>query len=472
MTRAAILAAALLCARQADDRPSFLLMIADDWGAHAGAYGDKVVRTPSFDRLAREGILFTYAACASPSCTPSRCAILTGQAIHRIEEAGNLWSTLPAKFDVYPELLEAKGYAIGSSGKTWGPGSLEAGGRTKNPAGPSSPSFGEFLKKLPSGKPFCYWFGGVFRGGFDPHRPFEKGAGARSGLKPEEVVVPPYLPDNAEVRNDILDYTFEVERFDRDVGDVLKALEAAGRAENTLVAVTSDNGWAFPRAKGNVYDAGARIPLAIRWPARVKGGVRFDGFVSLTDLAPTFLEAAGQKPPAAMSGRSLFDVFTGAASRPRMFLERERHTNSRKGNLSYPMRAVRTKDHLYVRNLRPDRWPAGDPEKWEIPDNPHPQVDVGIFADCDQGPTKDLVIADRGRFHALAFGKRPAEELYDLAKDPHQIENVAGRPEYAEAQKKLRADLDRWMLETADPRATGDDDRWDRYPYIGGAKKK
>jgi arylsulfatase A-like enzyme len=466
--RALALLLVLLGAQDVDPRPSFLLMIADDWGwPHAGAYGDKVVKTPAFDRVAREGALFTNAYCASPSCTPSRCGLLTGQYIHRIEEAGNLWSTLPAKFDVYPELLEAKGYAIGSSGKTWGPGSLEAGGRTKNPGGPSSPSFAEFLKKLPAGKPFCFWFGGVFHNGFDPHRPFDKGAGVKSGMKIEDVAVPPYLPDTPEVRSDFLDYYVEVQRFDRDVEGVLRALEAAGRAANTIVVVTSDNGHPFPRAKGNIYDAGSRVPLAVRWPAKVKAGQVIDGFVSLTDLAPTFLEAAGIAVPAAMTGRNLF-----GPARDRIYLERERHTNSRKGSLSYPMRAVRTKDHLYIRNLRPDRWPQGDPEKHDIPDNPHPQVDVGIFADCDQGPTKDLVIAGRDRHFRLAFEKRPAEEFYDLAKDPHQIENVADRPEHAEAKARLRADLDRWMRETADPRAADDDDRWDRYPYIGGAKKK
>jgi hypothetical protein len=169
-----------------------------------------------------------------------------------------------------------------------------------------------------------------------------------------------------------------------------------------------------------------------------------------------------------MTGRSLL-----GPGRDRIHLERERHTNSRKGGLSYPMRGVRTRDHLYIRNLRPDRWPAGDPEKHDIPDNPHPQVDVGIFADCDQGPTKDRVIAGRGdRSFTLAFDKRPEEELYDLAKDPHQMLNVADRPEYASAKSALRKDLDRWMADTADPRAAGDDDRWDRYPYIGGARKK
>lgn len=468
--RALLLAALLAGAQEADPRPSFLFCVADDWGwPHAGAYGDRVAQTPVFDRVAAEGILFTNAYGASPSCTPSRCAILTGQAIHRLEEAGNLWSTLPAKFDVYPELLEARGYAIGSSGKTWGPGSLEAGGRTKNPCGPSFPSFGEFMRKLPDGKPFCFWFGGSWHGGFDPHRPFDKGSGLAAGLKPEDVAVPPFLPDTPEVRGDFLDYFVEVRRFDRDVGHALGELNAYGRASNTVVIVTSDNGYPWPRAKGNLYDAGTRVPLAMRWPARVKAGQTVDAFVSLTDVAPTFLQAAGLDPPAAMTGRTLLD----RTGRDRVFLERERHTNSRKGGLSYPMRGVRTHEFLYVRNLRPDRWPAGDPEKVDIPDNPHPQVDVGIFADCDQGPTKDLVLADRAtRFFALAFGKRPAEELYDLRKDPHQIENVAGRPEYAEAQAALRESLDRWRRDTADPRILNDDDRWDRYPYVGGPRKK
>lgn len=459
--------AALLLLQDPDPRPSFIFLIADDWGAHAGAYGDKVVRTPHFDRLAAEGTLYTNAYCASPSCTPSRCAVLTGQYIHRIEEAGNLWSTLPKKFDVYPEILEASGYAIGTTGKTWGPGNLEAGGRTKNPAGPSHPSFGDFLKKLPAGKPFCFWFGGVWHNGFDPHRPFDKGSGVKAGMRLEDVVVPPYLPDTPEVRSDLLDYYLEVQRFDRDVGDVLQALEASGRASNTIVVVSSDNGFPFPRGKGNIYDAGSRVPLAVRWPAKLKPGRVVDDFVSLTDVAPTFLEAAGLKPPAAMTGRSLL-----GPGRDRMFLERERHTNSRKGGLSYPMRGIRTRDHLYIRNLRPDRWPAGDPEKHDIPDSPHPQVDVGIFADCDQGPTKDLLLADRNKYFALAFNKRPAEELYDLAKDPHQVENVADRPENAEVKARLRKELDQWMVDTADPRALGDDDRWDRYPYIGTPRKK
>ena len=150
-----------------------------------------------------------------------------------------------------------------------------------------------------------------------------------------------------------------------------------------------------------------------------------------------------------------------------VFLERERHANVRRGDLSYPARAIRTKDFLYIRNLRPDRWPAGDPEMYFA---------VGPFGDIDGGPSKDLLLARQsdsaiGRYFALATAKRPAEELYDLRKDRGQIENVAMRPELAQARKKLRAALDKWMRDTGDPRATSDDDRWDSYPYFGNPGK-
>lgn len=451
------------------ERPNLLLCIADDWGwPPTGLETARIVRTPNFDRVAREGALFTHAFSAAPSCTPSRAAILTGQAPHRLAEGGNLHGFLPKRFVVYPDLLERAGYAVGFTGKGWGPGNFKAGGRERNPAGPSFANFEAFLKTVPAGKSFCFWFGS-----HDPHRPYEKGAGVRAGFKPEAVRVPPYLPDTPEIRSDILDYYTEVERFDRDVGEVLQALEAAGRAANTLVVITADNGWPFPRSKANLYDSGTRQPFALRWPARVRGGRTNDAFVNLADLAPTFLEAAGLKPPRDMTGQSLLPLLEGRKQRGRdaVFVERERHANVRAGNLSYPARAIRTHEFLYIRNFRPDRWPAGDPEKW---------VAVGPFGDCDGSPSKEFILDHReepawAKFFQLGFAKRPAEELYDLAADPHEINNVAGRKEYAAAQARLRARLDRWMQATDDPRATSDDDRWDRHPYFGepaGGKKK
>jgi arylsulfatase A-like enzyme len=449
--------------RQDPARPSILFALADDWSwPHAGVYGDKVVKVPNFDRLASEGMLFTHVYCASPSCTPSRAAMLTGQAIHRLEESGNLWSTLSTRFETYPEILEKQGYVVGLQGKGWGPGDFKPGGRTRNPAGPAFKSFADFLKTVPKDRPFCWWFGSN-----DPHRPYERGSGVASGMKPEEVTVPPYFPDTPETRGDICDYYWKVQRFDRDLGEHLALLEKSGRAGSTMVVVSGDNGWPFPRCKANLYDGGTRQPLAVRWPSRVKAGERSDAFIGLVDLAPTFLEAAGLPVPPSMTARSFLGILLGEApsGRDRIFLERERHANARKGDLSYPSRALRTREWLYIRNLRPGLWPGGDPEKW---------MAVGPFGDCDAGPTKEVILArregDLSKYFKLAFEKRPERELYDLKKDPHQLENVADR--HPDVVEKMDEELTGWCRSTGDPRAaggklSGEDDRWDRFPYYG-----
>jgi arylsulfatase A-like enzyme len=364
----------------------------------------------------------------------------------------------------YPDLLAQAGYVVGLVGKGWGPGTLEGSGRAHNPAGPRVQGFAEFLKSVPQDRPFCFWFGST-----DPHRPYEAGAGRRAGLAADRLAVPAFLPDTPEVRSDLLDYLEEVERFDRQVGELLEALEASGRAENTLVIVTSDNGMPFPRAKTNLYDAGTRVPLAIRWPPRIPAGQESEAFVSLCDLAPSILEAADVERPREMVGRSLLGLAADGrdeGQRDRVFTERERHANVRRGDLGYPARAVRTHRWLYVRNLRPERWPAGDPELYHS---------VGPFGDIDGGPTKDIVLAGRDgspaerRLFELAAGKRPAEELYDCQLDPAQAHNLADDPAHAATRAELRGMLDQWMQATGDPRAAsgGGDDRWDAYEYVG-----
>lgn len=447
--------------------PNILLVIADDWSyPHASAYGDTTVSTPAFDRVAREGALFTNAFTAAPSCTPSRAAILTGQAVHRLAEGGNLWGFLPARFDVYPDLLERAGYHVGYTGKGWGPGRFEPGGRSRNPAGPPSESFEAFLAERRGGQPFCFWFGST-----DPHRPYEAGSGARAGLRAASVRVPRMLPDTAEVRSDLLDYYAEVQRFDGHLARLLDVLQRRGELDDTIVVVTSDNGLPFPRGKANLYDTGTHMPLAIRWTGHITPATKSDAFVSLADLAPTILEATGIPVAPAMTGRSLLPLVGAtrgsSAGRDRVFIERERHANVRRGDLSYPARAMRTADHLYIRNYRPDRWPAGDPEV---------HVAVGPFGDIDGGPSKQLLLDRRAdpavaRFFALATAKRPGEELFDLKKDPAQLVNVARDPAYAGTLARLRGELAAWQRSTGDPRVTDDDDRWDRYPYYGPPAK-
>jgi len=445
--------------------PNILLVIADDWSfPHAGAYGDRAVATPAFDRVAREGALFTRAFTAAPSCTPSRAALLTGQPIHRLAEGGNLWGSLPARFEVYPDLLERAGYQVGHTGKGWGPGQFERGGRSRNPAGPRFASFDEFLGKRTDAQPFAFWFGSN-----NPHRPYDAGSGVKAGVDLSRITVPPFLPDTAAVRSDLADYYAEVRRFDAELATLLATLERLGEIDNTLIIVTSDNGMPFPRAKANVYDAGTRMPLAMRWPSRIARGTTIEALVSLTDLAPTILESARVTIPSSIAGRSVLSLLDGKTPNgwDRAFTERERHANVRAGDASYPARAIRTADYLYVRNYRPDRWPAGDPTL---------HFAVGPFGDIDDGPTKQLLIARRDdlasdNFFRLSMAKRPAEELYDLRKDPAQLTNVAADKSYAQAKARLAKELAAWQRETGDPRAVDDDDRWDRYPYYGARAK-
>jgi len=453
-------------------RPNILFAIADDWGwPHAGAYGDPVVRTPVFDRLAEQGVLFANAFVTSPSCTPSRGSILTGQWHWRLEENANLWSTLDVKFKTYPELLEKAGYFIGHWRKGWGPGDFRAGGRTRAPSGPAFRGFADFLKKRPKDKPFCFWLGS-----YDPHRPYKWRSGARSGLDVDRVQVPPCLPDCALVRNDIADYYAEVERFDRDVGEALRLLEEAGELDNTLIVVTGDNGMPFPRCKSNIYDGGTHVPLVVYWAASPGKGRVVEDFVSLADLAPTFLEAAGVKPPPEMTARSLLPLLKANRSgwidpaRDHVLTGKERHVPCQEpGNMGgYPCRAIRTRDFLYIRNFKPERWPAGVPGVGDY---------GSWYADCDNSPTKEYMIRRRreprvAALFRLAFDKRPAEELYDLRSDPGQLLNVAYDPRYQDVRRELAERLLRELRETGDPRVVGGGDKFDAYPYRNRGRKR
>jgi arylsulfatase A-like enzyme len=446
-----------------EQRPNILLIMADNWSwPHAGVLGDRLCKTPTFDQLARDGVLFTHAFAPHPSCAPSRAAMLTGKVSHRLEDGANLWGRLPAKFTVYPDVLEQAGYTVGHAGKGWAPGSVEESGRKRNPGGPKFASLGDFLEQQPAGKPFFFWFSSSH-----PHRSWLDGRQHKAGMKPEDAEVPPHLPDRPVVRDDILNYSCEVIEFDRQAGEMLRQLQDRGVLENTLVVMTSDNGWQMPRGLANCYDSGTRIPLVLRWTAKIKSGAKVDAFVSLTDLAATFLESAGITPPADMDARSLLPLARGETQphRDAVFVERERHANVRKGDLSYPMRGIRTREFLYLRNVRPDRWPVGDPEYY---------WSVGEFGDVDYTPTKRLLLANAddtelARYFQSIFAKRPAEELYDLLKDPGQVHNVAADPAYAGQLKRLRERVTQWMQATGDPRAQGDTDFWDRAPYY--AKK-
>ena len=475
-------------------RPNILFCITDDQSyPHAGVYGCDFVDTPAFDRVAGEGVLFNNAFVSAPSCCPSRGSVLTGQAFYRLREASMNHAVWPGGFSIYTDMLAEAGYHTGYTGKGWSPGNWQVSGRSCNLAGPVfnehkldppgryinnvdyAKNFGAFLDERPAEAPFCFWAGIS-----EPHRPYEDGIGVRHGKNLDRIGVPGFFPDTPEVRSDIADYAFEIEYLDRHLARMLETLEKAGELDNTVIVVTGDNGMPFPRAKATLYDYGVRVPLAIRWGDKVNPGRVVEDMVSFTDFAPTFLEAAGLAPPAEMTGRSLMPVLlsveSGQVDPARTFavFGIERHfPGSRPDGAGYPMRGIRTKDHLYIHNHTPEANPAGDrPGPTWPEDEP-----VGGFGDTDGGPTKTCIWENREKYPELfeaAFGKRPAEELYAIAGDPYNLNNLAADPAHAETKKQLAEKLQQHLIATADPRATGNaqllDDIMKRYPVIGSNK--
>ena len=477
MNRRLFLASLLLlcCAAaraETPKRPNLLFAIADDWGMHAGAYGCDWVKTPAFDRVAREGVLFKNAFTNNPKCSPCRASLLTGRNTWQLEEAMVHFGLMPKKWPVYPDLLEAAGYHVGLTGKGWGPGDYKSTGWTRNPAGPAfdarklvpptrgigkidyAGNFEAFLATRNPGQPFCFWYGAT-----EPHRDYEQGSGERAGKRPSDVKLPAYYPKSPVIQSDFCDYALEVEWFDQHLGKMLAQLEAAGELENTIVVVTSDHGAPFPRVKGQIYEDGFHIPLAIRWGAKVRSARVIEDFINVRDFAPTFLELCGLAIPGSITGRSFAPALLSEKSgwfdesRNRMVIGKERHDLGRPNDAGYPVRAIRTPEWLYVVNYEPDRWPAGNPETG--------------YRNVDDGPTKTKLLASFDRFYKLSFGKRPAEELWHVAYDSDCVENLADKPGNAELIAKLRAEMEEALRKDGDPRMAGEGAKFDAYPYVG-----
>ncbi|MEZ5392050.1 MAG: sulfatase [Bryobacterales bacterium] len=474
-------------------RPNILFSISDDQSyPHASIYGAEWVRTPAFDRVAREGALFQNCFVSTPSCGPSRGSVLSGQDFYRLREASMNHTVWPPENDIalYTDLLGEAGYRVGYTGKPWGPGNWKGSGRQDNPAGPVfnqikltppgegisnvdyAANFEAFLDGRSGDQPFCFWAGFM-----EPHRIFEDGIGVRHGKTLDDITTPGFFPDVNEVRSDLADYAFEIEHYDKHLGRMLDLLEQRGELDNTIVVCTADNGMAFPRAKATIYDYGAHVPLAIRWGDRVEAGRKIDDFVSFPDFAPTFLEAAGTPVPRQMTGRSLLPVLQAAQSgqidpdRNAAVFGIERHfPGSRPNGAGYPMRGIRTADYLYIHNLEPQNTPVGDHPGLVWPsDDP-----TGGYGDTDGGPTKTFLWEHRDEYSTLAkaaFDKRPEEELYAIADDPFNQNNLAGDPAFASVKQLLRRKLDAHLRRTADPRAFGEGESFDRimrrFPVLG-----
>lgn len=488
MGLAGILAAGLPARAQnakPSPKPNILFCIADDASyQHMSAYGlTHWVHTPGFDRVAREGLLFLHAYTPNAKCAPSRASILTGRNSWQLEEAGNHNSYFPARFTSFMEVLERNGYATGFTGKGWGPGEPgQSEGKPRKltgreysdilmtpPATGISPidyagNFEAFLKNKPRDTPFCFWYGSK-----EPHREYEFGSGVKKGKKKLSDIdqVPPFWIDKDSVRNDMLDYAYELEYFDEHLRKMLKVLEDRGELENTIVIVTSDNGMPFPRIKGHLYEYDNHLPLAIMWKNHIsQTGRKVLDFISFIDFAPTFLELAGIGQDKArmepIQGRSFVNILrsrTGTtidAGRDHVLLGREREDVGRPHDEGYPVRAIVKGNFIYHINYEPDRWPSCDPETG--------------YMDTDGSPTKTVLLAaNRNGEHRdlwrLCFGKKPAEELYEIHKDPYSLHNLTADPAFLGIKLRLKAQMESELRNQQDPRMFGRGSDFDHYPY-------
>jgi arylsulfatase A-like enzyme len=453
--------AATVSAAPRDERPNILLCLADDLSAmNVGCYGDSQARTPVIDDLASNGIRFENAYCSTPSCAPARASILTGRMPIELEEAANLFGGFQSKYQVYTRLLEDAGYFVGFERKGWAPGNWQDFGWEYDPAGRRFESFCEFMKQRPKGKPFCFWFGST-----DPHLPYVDGYAEACGFMPEDVTLPFFLMDSPGTRKTFAGYLAAIARFDREVGERIDLLRETGELDNTLVVVSSDNGMPLPGAKTRLEDRGTQMPLIAYWKnGAVNGGRVVTDFVSTSDFAPTFLEAAGLPIPAEMSASSLMPLLASTKSgqildsRDYMVTSRERHCPAQPDSWGgYPMRAIRTKDFLYIRNHEPDRWPQGS---------------YPTFIDVDDSASKNDYVANwknpEYRDVMALLQKQPAEILYDLRKDPDQLKNVADRPGYSSVKNQLAGQMTSRLQSVGDPRMSGEGWRFDTYEWFTG----
>ncbi len=318
--------------------------------------------------------------------------------------------------------------------------------------------FKKFLDSRPEGKPFFYWYGSK-----EPHRPYDLDSGIKSGKHPSQIDhVPGYWPDNDLVRRDMLDYAIEMESYDSQVGSLIDVLEERGELENTLVIVTSDHGMPFPRSKGHNYDISNRVPLVAHWPRGiVSPNRRATEFVSLIEIAPLCLQLHGIDPSrtgmATMTGKGLSDLLANEPKHDRSFaiLGRERNDvwarPGTEAGLGISGSRIREGNWLYLHNFKPDRWPCGD-------------VDLGL-KDTDASPTKAFIeeAGSSNPFWQFCFGKRPAEELFNLDRDPDCIHNLAMEGDHRAMANALREKLFAELRRQSDPRILGQGDVFDQY---------
>lgn len=459
-TSAVVAALALAPAPGGAEPPNLLLLVAEDLSPRIGAFGDPVARTPHLDRLAAEGVRYPNTFTTAGVCAPSRAALITG--MHAIaigaqhmrsssRPAGGYRSVPPPEVRAFPERLRAAGYYTfvtekldyQFSGVRPGSGPFtvwdaEGGEALWAPRAAGQPFFGmlNFLETHESGifTPLGHWPHSGMHLLVQLYRVWRFGwPGGDVPTLPADVPVPPYYPDTPTVRADLARHYDNIQQMDAAVGAVLGRLEADGLADRTVVIWTTDHGDGLPRAKRELFDAGLRVPMIVRWPAALRPAGAEPGsvdprLVSFVDLAPTLLALAGAPAPARLHGRSFL------SGEPRRYVYAAR---DRIDEVPDRQRAVRDARFKYIRS--------------EVPELPggHPLA----FRDNLETVRELRALHAAGRLDAAQrawFEPPGAERLFDLRDDPHELYDRAEDPAYAAHLARLRRALDAWLARMGD----------------------
>jgi len=413
----------------AGSRPNIVLLICHDLGTHIGCLGAPI-NTPEIDGVADDGVVFTDYFCTAAQCSPSRGSIMTGRYPHNNGLVGlaHLGWEIGAQEVTLPMYLNAAGYSthlLGHQHEHNEPARLgyQHIDQTHQDARGVAELLTDFLHhqaRQSSQQPFF-----VSAGVTEPHRPYRRDGYPRD--EEESVEVPPYLPDRPGIREDLAGFHGLIWVLDECVGRVREALEETGLAEKTLFIFTTDHGPAMPRAKGTCYDPGLRTALVMRWPGHLRNGIRCDELLTNCDLLPTLLDLVGARAPDGLDGRSFLPLLAGSEYVPREDIYAEMTWHDQYN----PMRAIRTNQYKYIRNF-------GDRPLVYLPQ------------DIYTGPAGQEM---REEYYGT---QRPEEELYDLAADPGEQDNLVEDSQYVEVAAELRRRVENWMVETNDPLLYGD----------------
>ena len=413
-------------------RPNIVIIISDDHGLEdAGCYGNTVVQTPNIDQLASEGMKFNMAFTATAMCAPSRSMLYTGLFPHRNGAHPNHSSIRPG-VRTLPHYMSELGYKTPLAGKT------HIKPRQSFPFEYMGlDGVDKYLAKV-GGEPFC-----LVIATNDPHGPYKK-AKPGEGYDPAKVELPPYLVDTPETRQLMANYYNSVADLDEQVGKYLTLIEKYSLKENTLFIYASDHGSGFPFAKWTLYDAGLNVPFIARWPGHIKGGTVTDAMISFVDVLPTFIEAVGGTPPEDLDGRSFLAVLEGKKRDHREFIFATHTTKGIISGSEYPVRAMRTRTHKYIRNLNPDGTFTNVVTHGHDNDEAR---GARYWKSWVRLAESDASAAERVKM----YQHRPAQELYDLRTDPYERNNIAGDVAHKELIADLRARLKEWMKQQGDP---------------------